>query len=83
MYDTKIAFQVLCIRYMGSSIYTVRGRSAVKNSAAEAGDASLVPGSGRFPGEGNSNPFQYSCLEIPWAREPGSLQSTWLQKSWT
>ena len=22
----------------------------------------LIPGLGRSPGEGNSNPFQYSCL---------------------
>ena len=26
-------------------------------------------------GEGNGNPFQYSCLEIPWMEEPGRLQS--------
>ena len=26
-------------------------------------------------GEGNGNPLQYSCLEIPWMEEPGSLQS--------
>ena len=24
-----------------------------------------IPGSGRFPGEGNGNPLQYSCLENP------------------
>ena len=24
-----------------------------------------IPGSGRFPGEGNGNPLQYSCLEDP------------------
>ena len=27
-----------------------------------------VPGSGRSPGEGNGNPFQYSCLENPMDR---------------
>ena len=32
-------------------------------SAYNAGDLGLIPGSGRSPGEGNSNPFQYSCLE--------------------
>ena len=32
-------------------------------NAGDAGDASLIPGSGRFPGVGNGNPFQYSCLE--------------------
>ena len=29
--------------------------------------------SGRSPGEGNGNPFQYSCLENPWTEEPGRL----------
>ena len=28
-----------------------------------AGDPGLIPGSERSPGEGNDNPFQYSCLE--------------------
>ena len=37
--------------------------SVVKNPTANAGDAGSIPGSGRFPGVGNSNPFQYSCLE--------------------
>ena len=38
----------------------------VKNPPANAGDirdSSLIPGSGRSPGEGNGNPLQYSCLE--------------------
>jgi len=35
---------------------------ALKNPSANAGDAGLIPGSGRFPGEGNDNPLQYSCL---------------------
>ena len=33
-----------------------------KESACEARDADSIPGSGRSPGEGNGNPFQYSCL---------------------
>jgi len=32
-------------------------------SACDAGDLSLIPGLRRSPGEGNGNPFQYSCLE--------------------
>ena len=28
-----------------------------------AGGSGLIPGSGRFPGEGNGNLLQYSCLE--------------------
>ena len=40
----------------------------VKNPPADAGnagDAGLIPGSGRSPGGGHGNPFQYSCLENP------------------
>ena len=38
----------------------------VSNPPANAGDARdvrSIPGSGRFPGEENGNPLQYSCLE--------------------
>ena len=35
----------------------------VKNLAAIARDTGSIPGSGRFPGERNGYPFQYSCLE--------------------
>ena len=34
-----------------------------KESACSAGDPGSIPGSGRSPGVGNSNPLQYSCLE--------------------
>jgi len=34
-----------------------------KVSAYNMGDPGSIPGSGRFPGEGNGNPLQYSCLE--------------------
>ena len=49
----------------------------VKNLPANAGDVrdmGLIPGSGRFPGEGNGNPLQYSCLENPMDR--GAWQAT-------
>ena len=36
-----------------------------KVSAYNAGDPGLTPGWGRSPGEENSNPLQYSCLENP------------------
>ena len=36
-----------------------------KESACNVGDLGLIPGLGRFPGEGNGNPLQYSCLENP------------------
>ena len=37
----------------------------VKYLPANAGDMSLIPGSGRSPGEGNDNLLQYSYLENP------------------
>ena len=36
-----------------------------KGSACNAGDLGLIPGLGRSPGGGHSNPLQYSCLENP------------------
>ena len=39
-----------------------------KEAACDAGDLGSIPGSGRSPGEGNSNPLQYSCLENPMDR---------------
>ena len=44
----------------------------VKNLPANtgnAGDAGLIPESGRSPGRGNGNPLQHSCLENPMDRE--------------
>ena len=35
----------------------------VKNPPDEVGDSGLIPGSGRFPGEGKGYPLQYSGLE--------------------
>ena len=49
----------------------------VKNSPPNARDAGLIPGSGPFPGEGNGNLFQYSCLGNSWTEEPGRLHSPW------
>ena len=42
--------------------------SVVKNlpaSTGDTGDVGLVPGLGRYLGEGNGSPFQYSCLGNP------------------
>ena len=40
----------------------------LKNLPANAGDLGSIPGLGRYSGEGNGNPLQYSCLENPWTR---------------
>ena len=39
-----------------------------KTSVYNTRDLGLIPGLGRFPGEGNSNPLQYSCLDNPMDR---------------
>ena len=39
------------------------GGSDSKESDCNAGDQGSIPGLGRSPGEGNSNPLQYSCLD--------------------
>ena len=39
------------------------GGSDGKVSACNVGDPALIPRLGRFPGAGNGNPLQYSCLE--------------------
>ena len=44
------------------------GGSDGKASVHNARDLGSIPGSGRFPGEGNGNPLQYSCLENPMHR---------------
>ena len=51
------------------------GGSDDKASACNAGDAGLIPGSERFPGEGNGHPLQYSSLE-----NPGGLLCPWGRK---
>ena len=43
--------------------------SVVKNPPVKTEDMDLIPESGRSPGEGNGNPFQYSFLGSPMDRE--------------
>ena len=55
----------------------------VKNLPANAGDVrhvGLIPGSGRSPKEGNSNPFQYSFLENPHGQRNLAGYSPWDHK---
>ena len=54
---------------MGSS-----GGSVMKNLPANAGDMNSILGQGRSSGEGNGNPFQYSCLKNSMDR--GAWQAT-------
>ena len=49
------------------------GKESAYN-ARNTRDAGSIPGSGRSPGEGHSNPLQYSCLENP--MDKGAWQAT-------
>ena len=53
------------------------GGSDGKESACNAGDPGLIPGSGRSPEEGNGNPLQYSCLENPHGQRSLVGYSSW------
>ena len=59
------------------------GGSDNKESACNAGDPGLIPGSGRFPGEKKEYPLQYFCLEN--SMDKGVWQATVhrVTKSWT
>ena len=59
-YDMKYKYTI----YMGFPVGFVG-----KESACNAGDLVLIPGSGISPGAGHGNSFQYSCLENPMDRE--------------
>ena len=59
------------------------GGSVVKNLPAMQKTLGLIPGLGRFPGEGNSNPLQYSCLENPMVREILASYNPWDYKGQT
>ena len=56
------------------------GSSAGKESACNAADLSLIPGSGRSSGEGMANHSSILAWRIPWTEEPGRLQSMGSQR---
>ena len=57
-----------------------------KESACNAGDVGLIPGSERSPEEKNGNPLQYSCLDNPmdrgaWWGIVHGVTKSWIQLS--
>ena len=58
--------QLLLLFYLHRGIHVSwasQETQVAKNPPANAGDAGLIPGSGRAAGGGNDNTLQYSCLE--------------------
>ena len=65
-YEMKMKIPMIFIGFSG----WLSGKNKTKQNkqtqlSANAGEASLIPGWGRYPGGGNGNPFQYPCLGIP------------------
>ena len=63
--------------------YGFPGGSVVKNPPANAGEMDSIPGSERFPGGGNGNPFQFSCQENPMNRGAWQAKVHGVSKSQT
>ena len=84
--------QCSCLENPGMGLHRVGhdwsdlAAALVKNLPASAGDASylsLIPGLGRAPGGGHSDPLQYSCLENPVSREAWQTTVRSVAESWT
>ena len=57
-----------CTAYLWYQYKGLPYSSDGKESACKAGALRSIPWSGRFPGDGNGNPLQYSCLGNPMDR---------------
>ena len=64
IYYIHILFIYMYI-YIRTTSQVVQAVKNLPTNAADLGDVGLIPGSGRSPGGGHSNPLQYSCLENP------------------
>ena len=69
--EVRVASHPICTLNSEAEVWVSQVGLVVKNTPANAGairDAGLIPGSGRYPGRGHGNPFQYSCLGSPMDR---------------
>ena len=65
IYKFKLLFKITLIYTIPKGVPC---DSDSKESACNSGDPGLIPGLERYPGEGNGNPLQYSCLDNPMDR---------------
>jgi len=89
----KVYCYILCVciyTYIYIYIYihtqVVLAVKKLPENEGDVRDVGWISGSGRYPGEGNGNPFQYSSPRIPWTEELGWLQSIGSQRvghSWS
>ena len=69
--------------FLGAGDQVSQVMLVVKSLPANAGDARSTPGLGRYPGVGNGNPLQYSCLANSMDREAWRATVHGVAKSWT
>ena len=62
-------------------MHALPGSSAGEESTCNAGDPGLIPGSGRYAGEGIGYPLPYSwaSLVAQLVKNPPAMQETWIQ----
>ena len=79
-------YKHVSLPYLGENDNT-KGASQMilveKKGPANAGDAGLIPGSRRSPGEGNGDPLQYSWLENSMDRRAWQATVHGVKMSWT
>ena len=71
------------LHFLSFTYITMRGfpdSSVGKQSACNAGDPGLIPGSGRSTGEGIGCPLQYSwaSLVAQLVKKPPAMRATWV-----
>ena len=71
--------RALAIETSCGHVWGFAGGSDGKESTCYAEDLGSIPGSGKSPGEGNSYPLQYSCLESPMDRGLAGYSPSCLQ----
>ena len=88
LYQVMFFFKKISILYIDEIyilIIWVSQVAVVKNPPAngeDTEDTDLIPGSGKFPGGGDGNPLQYSCLENPMDRGAWWATVHGVAKSW-
>jgi len=68
---------------MGSVFWGFPGGSDSKEHTCSVGDSGYITGWVRSTGEGNGNPFQYSCLGNPTDRGAWRTRVHGVADSWT
>ena len=71
----KVTFEQRSEADEGASFQVAQRPSVQPASTGDARHLGLILGSGRSPGVGNGNPFQYSCLKNSMDKGAGGLQS--------